>query len=61
MICGAKDGFWHLEMFAETAYRMPHGRLIMYPELGHSLVTSPKLVSDVVAFLNNQAGSSRAG
>ena len=61
VICGAKDGFWHLEMFAETAYRMPHGRLIMYPELGHSLVTSPKFVSDVVAFLNNQEGSSRAG
>jgi pimeloyl-ACP methyl ester carboxylesterase len=61
VICGAKDGFWHLEMFAETAYRMPHGRLIMYPDLGHSLVTSPKFVADVVAFLNNQEGSSRAG
>ena len=61
VICGAKDGFWPLEMFAETAYRMPHGRLIMYPELGHSLVTSPKFVADVVTFLNNQEGSSRAG
>jgi pimeloyl-ACP methyl ester carboxylesterase len=61
VICGAKDGFWLLEMFAETAYRMPHGRLIMYPELGHSLVTSPKFVADVVAFLNNPEGSSRAG
>jgi pimeloyl-ACP methyl ester carboxylesterase len=58
VICGAKDGFWPLEMFAETAYRMPHGRLIMYPELGHSLVTSPKFVADVVAFLSNQKGSS---
>ena len=44
-------------MFAETAYRMPHGRLIMYPDLGHSLVTSPKFVADVVAFLNRQDGS----
>jgi pimeloyl-ACP methyl ester carboxylesterase len=61
VICGAKDGFWLLEMFAETAYRMPRGRLIMYPELGHSLVTSPKFVADVVAFLNNPEGSSRAG
>ena len=49
MICGAKDGFWPLEMFAETAYRMPHGRLIMYPELGHSLVTSSRFVADVAA------------
>jgi pimeloyl-ACP methyl ester carboxylesterase len=57
VICGAKDGFWPLEMFAETACRMPNGRLIMYPELGHSLVTSPKFAADVVAFLNNQAGS----
>ena len=53
VICGAKDGFWPLEMFAETAYRMPRGQLIMYPELGHGLVTSPKFVADVVAFLNN--------
>jgi pimeloyl-ACP methyl ester carboxylesterase len=61
LICGAKDGFWHLEMFAETAHRMPHGRLIIYPDLGHNLVTSPKFAADVVAFLNNQEGSSRAG
>ena len=53
VVCGAKDGFWPLEMFAETAYRMPRGRLIMYRELGHSLVTSPKFVADVVAFLHN--------
>jgi len=25
VIYGAKDGFWPLEMVAETAYRMPHG------------------------------------
>jgi pimeloyl-ACP methyl ester carboxylesterase len=59
VICGAKDGFWPLEMFAETAYRMPHGRLIMYPELGHNLVVSPRFVADVVAFLRNQEDSSR--
>jgi pimeloyl-ACP methyl ester carboxylesterase len=60
VICGAQDGFWPLEMFAETAYQMPHGRLIMYPKLGHGLITSPKFVADVIAFLNNQEGSSRA-
>ena len=42
VIYGAKDRFWPLEMVAETGYRMPQGRLIMSPELGHSLVTSPK-------------------
>jgi pimeloyl-ACP methyl ester carboxylesterase len=52
VICGAKDYFWSLDMFAETAYRMPHGRLVMYPDLGHGLVTSPRFVADVAAFLS---------
>ena len=32
VICGAQDPFWTLEMFAETAFRLPHGKLIMYPQ-----------------------------
>jgi len=53
IICGAQDYFWTLDMFAETAYRMPHGRLIMYPDLGHGLVTSPRFAADVGAFLRH--------
>jgi pimeloyl-ACP methyl ester carboxylesterase len=51
VICGAQDYYWTLEMFAETAFRMPHGRLIMYPNRGHAVVTAPEFVLDVSAFL----------
>jgi pimeloyl-ACP methyl ester carboxylesterase len=51
VICGARDYFWTQEMFAETAHRMPHGALIMYPKRGHNIVTSKQFVADVIAFL----------
>jgi len=51
VICGAQDYYWTPEMFAETAFRMPHGRLIMYPNRGHAVVTAPEFVRDVSAFL----------
>jgi pimeloyl-ACP methyl ester carboxylesterase len=51
VICGAQDAYWTLDMFAETAYRMPRGRLIMYRRRGHALVTAPEFFRDVTAFL----------
>ena len=39
-------------MFAETAYRMPRGRMIMYPSRGHALVTAPEFARDVARFLH---------
>jgi pimeloyl-ACP methyl ester carboxylesterase len=51
VICGARDYFWTPEMFAETAHRMPRGKLIMYPKRGHNIVTSKQFVADVVSFL----------
>jgi pimeloyl-ACP methyl ester carboxylesterase len=51
VICGAQDYFWTPEMFAETAFRLPHGKLIMYPNRGHSIVTAPEFAQDVTAFL----------
>jgi pimeloyl-ACP methyl ester carboxylesterase len=51
VICGAQDYYWTPEMFAETAFRLPHGKLIMYPNRGHSIVTAPEFVRDVTAFL----------
>jgi pimeloyl-ACP methyl ester carboxylesterase len=56
VICGARDYFWTPEMFAETAHRLPHGELVMYPKGGHSIVTSKQFVADVVAFLNRSGG-----
>ena len=51
VICGAQDYFWTPEMFAETAFRLPCGKLIMYRNRGHSVVTAPEFARDVTAFL----------
>ena len=51
VICGARDHFWTPEMFAETADRMPRGRLISYSNRGHGLVTAPEFFDDVTTFL----------
>ena len=53
VICGAQDYFWTPEMFAETACLLPHGKLIMYPNRGHALVTAPEFFRDVTAFLRD--------
>jgi pimeloyl-ACP methyl ester carboxylesterase len=57
VICGAQDPFWTLDMFAETACRMPRGKLIMYRDRGHALVTAPEFFSDVAAFLRSSPAS----
>jgi pimeloyl-ACP methyl ester carboxylesterase len=51
VICGAQDPFWTLEMFAETAFRLPRGKLIMYRKRGHSLFIAPEFFTDATAFL----------
>ena len=51
VVCGAQDPFWPLEMFAETAFRLPRGKLIMYRNRGHALIIAPEFFTDVTAFL----------
>lgn len=51
VICGAQDPFWTPEMFAETAFRLPNGKLIMYRNRGHALITAPEFFRDVTTFL----------
>ena len=58
LICGARDGFWTLDMFAETSYQMPRGRMIMYPNRGHALVAAPEFARDVASFLHTPAPGS---
>jgi pimeloyl-ACP methyl ester carboxylesterase len=53
VICGARDYYWTPEMFAETAFRMPHGRLAMYPNLGHAIPWRAEFARDVIAFLRD--------
>jgi hypothetical protein len=60
VICGARDYFYSPEIFAETAHRIPHGKLIMYPKLGHNIVTSKQFVADVISFLGMTAPLPRA-
>ena len=50
---GGKDRFWPPEMFAETAHRIPRGRLAVYPRRGHALVDAPEFVSDVERFVRS--------
>jgi pimeloyl-ACP methyl ester carboxylesterase len=59
VICGAQDNFWTPEMFAETACRLPRGKLIMYPNRGHALVTAPEFFRDVTAFLRSGSSLTR--
>jgi pimeloyl-ACP methyl ester carboxylesterase len=54
VICGAQDPFYTLDMFAETAFRLPHGKLIMYRKRGHAIVIAPEFFRDVTAFLRAQ-------
>ena len=53
VICGAQDPFWTPEMFAETAFRLANGKLIMYRNRGHDLMTAPEFFRDVTAFLRS--------
>ena len=57
VICGARDYYWTPEMFAETAFRMPRGRLIMYPDRGHAIPVRPEFARDVIAFLREDTST----
>lgn len=54
VICGAQDDFWTPEMFAETACRLPRGRLIMYPNRAHGVFITSQFFRDVTAFLRDK-------
>ena len=56
VVAGARDPFWPLEMFAETALRMPHGELLLEPRLGHAPVGNARVVERVTAFLRAAGG-----
>lgn len=51
VVAGARDYFWTPEMFRETAAGLPNGRLVLYPDLGHSVNVSARFYRDVLAFL----------
>jgi pimeloyl-ACP methyl ester carboxylesterase len=53
VVHGERDYFWTPEMFAETADRIPGGRLISYPKVGHNPLADPRFAPDVLAFLDS--------
>jgi pimeloyl-ACP methyl ester carboxylesterase len=53
VICGAQDPYWTIEMFAETAFQLPHGSLIIYRNRGHAIMIAPEFFRDVTAFLRD--------
>ncbi|TFC81328.1 alpha/beta fold hydrolase [Cryobacterium cheniae] len=61
VIGGDQDAFYTPELFRETAAGIPNGRLILYPGKGHmSVLTDPRLMPDVLEFLDGRGASGRA-
>lgn len=55
VIGGDRDAFYTPELFTETAARIPHGRLILYPGRGHAgTQTAPGFVQEVLGFLDGR-------
>ena len=61
VIGGDQDGFHNPVLLRETAARIPNGRLILYSGRGEmSVVTDPRLMPDVLEFLDGPGASGRA-
>lgn len=65
VVGGDRDQPYGPALFAETAHRLPHGRLLLYPRASHVAVPSRRrFPSDVLAFLDEDPsrgpGSRRA-
>ena len=53
VVAGAADPFYSEELFRETADGIPHGRLILYPGMGHP-ASGPRFGRDVLSFLGEE-------
>lgn len=51
LCCGARDYFYGVELFVETARRIPDARLCIYPRAGHGVVVKREFFRDVLAFV----------
>lgn len=61
VIGGDQDASYTPELFRETAARIPNGRLILYPGKGHmATISDPRLMQDVLEFLDGPGASGRA-
>jgi pimeloyl-ACP methyl ester carboxylesterase len=61
LIGGDRDGFYTPELFRETVAGIPNGRLILYPGKGQmAAISDPRLMPDVLEFLDGPGASGRA-
>jgi pimeloyl-ACP methyl ester carboxylesterase len=54
LICGERDRAFSLELFRQTAERIPRARLIVYEERGHGgSLRDRRFAHDVISFLRS--------
>jgi pimeloyl-ACP methyl ester carboxylesterase len=52
LVAGGRDRYYSPELFRQTAERIPHGRLRLYPDKGHAgVLTHKPAMREIVAFL----------
>src|SRR5215213_5918994 len=52
LVAGGRDQYYSPELFRQTAERIPHGRLRLYPDKGHAgVLTHKPAIGEIVAFL----------
>ena len=52
LVAGGRDRYYSPELFRQTAERIPHGRLRLYPGKGHAgVLTHKPAIREIVAFL----------
>jgi len=53
LVAGGRDQYYSPELFRQTAERIPHGRLRLYPDKGHAgVLTHKPAIREIVAFLS---------
>ena len=58
VVAGERDGFYSPELFGETAARIPHARLLLYPGKGHDTgLNHGPAVRSVIDFLTAEKSS----
>jgi pimeloyl-ACP methyl ester carboxylesterase len=60
VVAGARDRFYSPELFRETARRIPHARLALYPRKGHvGTIAHPGAIDVIDEFLASAAPPAR--
>jgi pimeloyl-ACP methyl ester carboxylesterase len=54
LVAGGRDRYYSPELFRETAERIPHARLALYPDKGHAgVLTHKPAIGEIVDFLRD--------